>query len=286
MPAWTALGTKSRISVALVMVAGREAAGLATSGLEPPQPPPRITDTTRRTAPPILMATILIDVAPAGYPGTVTPERPCDFLLRGGRVVAGPAFTPSATAIAVAGERVLAVGSDGEVAALRGPGTTVVDLAGRTVIPGLVDGHVHLMRAGQTWEDEVHWDGVETLAEALGMIERSASTLRPGEWVRVVGGWHPSQFREGRGPTRAELDRAAPDNPVYVQLLYREALLNGAGMAACGLEPGVPDPPLGSFERDEHGRPTGRMTGFGAFDHCQRAFGSPTRERQVSSTAP
>src|SRR2546429_5821799 len=192
MPAWTALGTKSRISVAPVMVAGREAEGLVTSGLEPPQAPPSSTDTTRRRAPPILRATILIDVAPDGYPDPVPPERSPDFLLHSGRVVAGPAFTPSATAIAIAGERVLAVGSDGEVAALRGPGTTVLDLAGRTVIPGLVDGHVHLMRAGQTWEDELHWDGVETLAEALGMIERSASTLRPAEWVRVVGGWHPS----------------------------------------------------------------------------------------------
>jgi predicted amidohydrolase YtcJ len=214
----------------------------------------------------------------------VIPERPPDLLLRNGRVVAGPQFTPSATAVAISGDRVLAVGSD-ELAVLSGPQTTVVDLGGRTVIPGLIDGHVHLMRAGQTWEDELHWDGVGTLAEALGMIERAAATLRPGEWVRVVGGWHPSQFAEGRGPTRADLDRGAPDNPVYVQLLYQEALLNRAGMAACGLRPGVPDPPMGSFERDEHGRPTGRITGFGAFDHCQRAFATPTLERQVASTA-
>ena len=212
-------------------------------------------------------------------------DHPPHLLLRNGRVVAGPAFTPTVTAVAIAGERILALGSDDELTPLCGPETTVVDLGGRTAIPGLIDGHVHLMRAGQTWEEELHWDGLPTLAEAVGTIERAASTLRPGEWIRVVGGWHPTQFREGRGPTQAELDRAAPNNPVYVQLLYQEALLNQVGMAACGLRPGVPDPPHGSFERDEHDRPTGRVTGLGAFNHCQRAFGTPTLERQVASTA-
>src|SRR2546428_9539819 len=109
------------------------------------------------------------------------------LVLRNG-IVAGHAHAPSATAIAISQDRVLAVGMDDEVGALAGPGTTVVDVAGRTVVPGLIDGHVHLMRAGQTWEDELHWDGVSTLAEALGTIERAAATLRPGEWVRVVGG--------------------------------------------------------------------------------------------------
>jgi predicted amidohydrolase YtcJ len=215
---------------------------------------------------------------------TTSLHRP-HLLLLNGRVVAGTAFTPSVTAIAISGEHVLAVGSDGDLAALRGPETRVVDLGGRTVIPGLIDGHVHLMRAGQTWEEELHWDGLPTLAEAVGTIERAAATLRPGEWIRVVGGWHPTQFQEGRGPTQAELDQAAPNHPVYVQLLYQEALLNQVGMAACGLRPGVPDPPLGRFERDEHDRPTGRVTGLGAFNHCQRAFGTPTLERQVASTA-
>jgi predicted amidohydrolase YtcJ len=216
---------------------------------------------------------------------SVQAHPPANLLLRNGRVVSGPAYLPSATALAIAGDRVLAVGSDRDLDALAGPETTVVDLGGRTVIPGLIDGHVHLMRAGQTWEDELHWDGLPTLAEALATVERAAATLRQGEWVRVVGAWHPSQFRERRGPSREELDRAAPDNPVYVQLLYDEALLNAAGMAACGLELGVPDPPLGSFERGTEGRPTGRVRGLGAFAHCQRAMGTPSLERQVASTA-
>jgi predicted amidohydrolase YtcJ len=216
---------------------------------------------------------------------SVQAHPPAHLLLRNGRVVSGPAYLPSATALAIAGDRVLAVGSDRDLAALAGPETTVVDLGGRTVIPGLIDGHVHLMRAGQTWEDELHWDGLPTLAEALATVERAAATLRPGEWVRVVGAWHPSQFGERRGPTREELDRLAPHNPVYVQLLYDEALLNRAGMAACGLDRAIQDPPLGSFERDTEGRPTGRVRGLGAFAHCQRAMGTPSLERQVASTA-
>ena len=133
-------------------------------------------------------------------------DHPPHLLLRNGRVAAGPTFTPSATAVAIAEDRIVAVGSDDELAALSALQTTVVDLGGRTVIPGLIDGHVHLMRAGQTWEEELHWDGLPTLAEAVGTIQRAASTLRPGEWIRVVGGWHPTQFHEGRGPTQAELD--------------------------------------------------------------------------------
>ncbi|MBO0687323.1 MAG: amidohydrolase family protein, partial [Candidatus Dormibacteraeota bacterium] len=84
----------------------------------------------------------------------------------------GSGYTPSATAVAIAGDRVLAVGGEGEVGALAGPQTAVIDLGGRTVIPGLIDGHVHLMRAGQTWEDELHWEGVPTLAAALEMVSR------------------------------------------------------------------------------------------------------------------
>src|SRR2546427_686209 len=83
------------------------------------------------------------------------------------------------------------VGTVDEVLGLAGPATTVVDLGGRTAIPGLIDGHVHLMRAGQTWDEELHWDGLPSLAEALATIERAAAALRPGEWIRVVGGWHP-----------------------------------------------------------------------------------------------
>ena len=121
------------------------------------------------------------------------------------------------------------------------------------MVPGLIDSHAHVLRAGLTWEREVHWSGVPTLERALALVAARAQRLGAGEWVPVIGGWHPAQFAEGRGPTRADLDQLAPANPCYVQLLYDEAMLNSAALAAAGLDAAGSDPPGGVVERDGDG---------------------------------
>jgi len=102
------------------------------------------------------------------------------------------------------------------------------DLRQRRVIPGLIDGHIHAVRAGACWDRELHWTGMPDVAAALDSIRAAAGSCQPGEWIRAVGGWHPSQFTEGRSPTRGELDDACPDHPVYLQALYQHAVLNSA----------------------------------------------------------
>ena len=140
-----------------------------------------------------------------------------------------------AQALAVRDGKIAAIGSTAEIRALAGASTRVIDLGGRTVIPGLIDSHIHAIRAGLTYTTEVHWTGVRTLAAALDRIRAAAKTAPKGSWLIVAGGWTERQFAEDRRPTQAELAAAAPDHLVYVQLLYSRVLLSPGGYAALGL---------------------------------------------------
>jgi predicted amidohydrolase YtcJ len=189
------------------------------------------------------------------------------------------------TSMAVTGARVVAIGTKEEILALAGPDTRVFDLGGRRVVPGLIDGHMHAVRAGANWDQELHWTDVTQLSVALQSIRDTAARIPAGEWIRVIGGWHPSQFDEQRAPTRDELDRAGGQHPVYVQSLYEEAVLNTAGIRAAGIDALMVDPPGGEIDRLANGEPTGVLRGMGAFTHCLAAMGSRSTEAQRVSTA-
>ncbi len=183
-------------------------------------------------------------------------------------------------ALAIRGDRIVAVGSNEESEAAVGRDARTIDLGGYRVVPGLIDSHLHFLRAGIHWVDVVRWDDIDTLEEGLARIGEAASAVPDGTWIRVLGGWHPHRFPERRGPTREELDAAAPDHPVYVQLLYEEAYLNSVG-ARTALDRA--DPPGGEFERDEVGAPTGTIRGVGAFASVLRSIPPPTQSAQEAS---
>lgn len=191
-----------------------------------------------------------------------------DLVLRGGRITTfadadqGPA---EGEAVAVAGGRILAVGSNEDIAPYAAVAAEVIDLEGKRVIPGLNDSHIHAIRGGVSWSRTVHWEDVRSLDEGLDLIKKDAQSRGKGEWVSVVGGWHRSQLAEGRAPTREELDAAAPDHPVYVQELYDRAILNSAALESCGWSDESENPPRGELLRDENGRLTGEIHGVGAF---------------------
>jgi predicted amidohydrolase YtcJ len=180
-----------------------------------------------------------------------------DLVLRNGRIFTGDPTRPEATALAVSGGRLIAVGDEADVAALSGPGTRVVDAIGRRVIPGLNDSHIHLIRGGVNYLLELRWDNVPSLSLGLRMLRQQAARTPPGQWVRVVGGWSGAQFAEKRLPTVSELNAAAPDTPVLVLHLYQSAILNRAAVAALGYGRDTPDPPGGQIVRDHAGNPTG-----------------------------
>ncbi|PTY07872.1 amidohydrolase [Opitutaceae bacterium EW11] len=183
---------------------------------------------------------------------------PC-LILHHGRIATQDERRSFAEAVAIRDGRFIAVGSDREILALADTDTKVVDLGGRTVIPGLNDSHLHVIRGGLNFNLELRWDGVPSLADALRMLREQAARTPAPQWVRVVGGWSEFQFAEKRLPTLEEINTAAPDTPVFVLHLYCQAMLNRAALRAVGYDRDTPNPPGGEIQRDRNGNPTGLL---------------------------
>jgi predicted amidohydrolase YtcJ len=183
-------------------------------------------------------------------------QRPADLIVTNAKVhtmdQANP-HSPSPTAFAIADGKFIAVGSDAEMMAppLRGANTRIIDAQGRTIIPGLNDSHLHATRGGRFYNLELRWDppGVDSLERGLQMIREQAARTPQGQWVRVVGGWSPYQFKERRMPTIAELNEAAPSTPTFVLFLYSQGFLNRAAVQELGWDKSPPEnPDGGSYE--------------------------------------
>ena len=183
---------------------------------------------------------------------------PADSILHNAKIATN-GVPPLVEAIAIKDGKVAAAGTNDEILRQRGPATQVIDLGGRTVIPGLNDSHMHPIRGGLNYNLELRWDGVPSLAEALRLLKEQAARTPPPQWVRVIGGWTEFQFAERRMPTLEEINAAAPDTPVFVLHLYDRAWLNGAALRAVGYTKDTPDPPSGEIQRDKQGNPTGLL---------------------------
>ncbi|HEX2837457.1 MAG TPA: amidohydrolase [Phycisphaerales bacterium] len=178
----------------------------------------------------------------------VARQEAADLVIVNGRVITLDEANPTASAFAVRGGKVVAVGDEAAMASHRGDATRVIDMKGRTVIPGLNDSHLHAVRGGRFYNLELRWDGVGSLNRALGMVREQAGRTPKGQWVRVIGGWSPYQFEERRMPTIAELNEAAPETPVFVLFLYSQAFVNNAGMEALKLTKESKPPEGGRYE--------------------------------------
>jgi predicted amidohydrolase YtcJ len=227
-----------------------------------------------------LLLTLLALLIPAG-----AGAQGVDTLLLDGKVVTLDRASSVHEALAVRDGTIVAVGRSADLRALAGPGTRVIDLQGRTVIPGLIDSHMHAIRAALSYATEVNWIGTRSIPEALDRIRAAARAARPGAWLIVAGGWTEQQFEERRRPTQAELLSAAPDHPVYIQLFYSAVLLTPAGLKALGIAGDADVPPRGVLERDGAGHPTGWIRGdnptiTGLFARLP----TPTFEEKVEGT--
>src|SRR5262245_33257233 len=127
-----------------------------------------------------------------------------DLLVINGRIATLDAANSFVEAAAIRDGKFIGVGTTEMVSEHRGPRTDVVDLGGRTAIPGLNDSHIHVIRGGLNYNLELRWDGVPSLADALRMLKDQVDRTPPGQWVRVVGGWSEFQFAERRMPTLDE----------------------------------------------------------------------------------
>jgi predicted amidohydrolase YtcJ len=182
-----------------------------------------------------------------------------DLILFNGRFRTLDPANPVAGAVAISGGKFSAVGIDHDVRKLAGKETKLIDLKGRSALPGLIDNHLHLIRGGLNFNMELRWDGVRSLADAMAMLRRQIAITPPPQWVRVVGGFSEHQFAEKRLPTIAEINAIAPETPVFLLHLYDRALLNGAALRACGYAKDTPEPLGGQITRDGAGEPTGLL---------------------------
>ena len=200
-----------------------------------------------------------------------------DWILLNGKIITLDNESSIKEALAVKAGLIAAVGTDGEMRRWRGPQTQEINLGGRTVIPGLIDSHIHATVAGLSWDFELHWENLRSLAQGIKLVAAAAKTKPAGTWIVVGGGWMPTQFAERRLPTRAELDAAAPGHPVYVQILGQAALVNSAALKTLGITRATADPPGGHFERDvKTGEPTGYALGAGAWEYVYDKIPRPT----------
>src|ERR1700732_4782716 len=137
-----------------------------------------------------------------------------DMVLSNGKFITVDERFTIAQAVAIKGDHIVAVGANQEIAQLAGPSTRRIDLMGKAVTPGLIDNHMHLLRAATTWLRELRFDGVQSRRQAIEMLRARAKAAGPGEWVYNIGGWAHQQFADDPKPfTRDELDRIALDNP-------------------------------------------------------------------------
>jgi predicted amidohydrolase YtcJ len=229
----------------------------------------------------LLMAalTLAAGLAPAGA------QAPAHTILINGKVITLDSASSIVEALAIRDGRILAVGSNADIRRRADPRTSIIDLGGRTVVPGLMDSHIHALRAGLTFAVELSWIGVPSLAKGLELIREAAQRSPPGAWIKIGGGWTELQFLEKRGPTIEELVAAAPDRPVYVQRLYNTAWITPAGLKLMKLTP-QSDIPGGKAEKDANGNLTGVFTGVNrTFNFFTAKIPGPSFSDQVAGTA-
>ena len=208
-----------------------------------------------------------------------------ETILINGKILTVDAQFSIQEALAVRDGKILAIGKTADVRKLADSRTRVIDLQGRTVIPGLIDSHLHGIRAALSFSTEVNWIGASSLDDALGRIRQAARTMKPGAWLIVAGGWNVQQFKEKRVPTQAELIAAAPNSPVYVQLGYGWAMITPAGYKELSIVSESDLPSGGRFEKGSDGKPTGAVVGgqnaiIALFDKLPK----PSLEDEVEGT--
>jgi len=181
-----------------------------------------------------------------------------DLILTNGKISTLDPQKPEVTAVAILDNKILATGSDHDIGGMANDNTKVIDLKGRRVIPGLIDSHTHIIRQGNNFAMELRWDHVTSLADALALLKYQAERTPAGQWIRVVGGWTPDQFKEKRMPTLDEINAVSDDVPIYVLHLYDRCWMNKAALRALGIDEHFYEPFVsGRLERDDNGVPTG-----------------------------
>ena len=202
-----------------------------------------------------------------------------DLVVVNGNVWTGDQSQADARAVAIAGDRIVAVGSAGDIDAWRGPGTRVVDAGRRRVVPGFNDAHVHFVDGGRQL-DNVDLKDADSPEEFARRIGERAKTAGPGEWI-LGGDWDDQRWTPPRLPTRQLVDPLTPTTPVFVSRYDGHmALANTAALTLAGVTAKTNDPPGGTIVRDAAGNPTGVLKDA-AMNFVARVIPPMTREQRT-----
>ncbi len=184
-----------------------------------------------------------------------------DLILINGRIATINNNLNFVSSVAIKDGIFIAVGNNDDSLSYKGDNTKIIDLNGRTVIPGLNDSHIHIIRGGLYFNLELRWDGVPSLTEALNRIKEQSQRTPSPHWIRVVGGWSEFQFKEKKMPTIEEIERNATNNiPAFILHIYHCAMINKKAIEAAGYNKDTPNPPGAEFQRDTYGNLTGLIT--------------------------
>src|SRR5262245_13735828 len=192
----------------------------------------------------------------AGVLAAVAETPKADLIIRNANIITVDSQFSLAQALAVRGDRILAVGNDHEISRFAGPNTRVIEAKGKTVLPGLYDSHVHSFRASVS-EFGAPMPALRSLAEAFDYLRRQAAKQPAGSWI-VLERVYPTRMKEGRLPRKVELDAAAPNHAVYWNC-GPVSLANSKALEVSGITSSTPNPVPGEIVRDGTGQPTGLL---------------------------
>src|ERR1700682_2527409 len=206
---------------------------------------------------------------------------PATLILHSGKIITLNPRSEIVQAIAIRNERILKVGENSDTLKLKDSSTQVIDLHGRTVIPGLIDSHSHPTSFGMhIFQPDL--SKAKTLAEIIKLIEAKVKQSQPGEWITNSRIWNETKLAERRNPTRFDLDPISPNNPVFLSRGHL-GVVNSVALKLLGIDPNTPDPPGGTIEKDPH---TGKLTGRlyeRAQDVVRRAVPDATQEQLMAA---
>jgi len=184
-----------------------------------------------------------------------------ELILYNGNIVTVDKRFTRVEALAVDKGLIVASGRDEAVRHLADSKTRMLDLQGRTVIPGLIDNHMHLIRGARNWRNQLRLDGVTSYQAALEKIAAKAAVSQPGEWILVLGGFVERQFKDQPGGfSRADMDRVAPQNPLYIQHLFDWGYANSEALRRIDIEPSEKGLQHSGLLLDDAGYPSGPVT--------------------------
>jgi predicted amidohydrolase YtcJ len=186
-------------------------------------------------------------------------QQKADLIIINGKIATMNKQDDFVQAVAAKNGIIIGTGTSKQVLDLYKDQTTqVIDAKQKTVIPGLNDSHIHVIREGLHYNAELRWDGVRTLKRAMEMLKEQAARTPEGVWIKVIGGWNEYQFEEKRQPTIDEINAAVPDKPVFITYLYGKAFVNKKGIALLKYDNSTNyDGSL--IELDSSGVPTGML---------------------------